>query len=504
MHLTPQHINYVDPQFFNPQPVTPSFRGFGRAWTLIDHASIGGGLLDSTVSGQAFDARVGSQGTAEMMLAPAGNYGNYFNTQTRSSGRVEWLETFSRRFSKGSGAHNLKLGSTITRTNSDGLFTARPINILGAAGQRLERIDFIGGTPYRLSDLEEGIFIQDHWMILPNIAIDAGSRLEYQGIISTARIAPRIGVAWTPFRERRTVIRGGFGVFYDRVPLNVFSFANYPEQVITSYGPLGQPTGAPRQFLNITLTNSAGRFPLIDSSARAGNFAPYSRTWTIELEHTVARILRMRLNYQHSDSAGNIVLTPLTIGPANALALGGSGHSSYRQLEFTAKVSGKNGQQMVFSYVRSRARGNLNEFNQYLGNFPMIPIRPDQFSNLPGDLPNRFLAWGLVNLPWKLQLAPMFEYRTGRPYAYLDAARNYVGTPYSDRTRFPNFLSLDARILKDIKASSKYTLRYSVSGFNLTNHFNALDVHANVADPQFGVFFGNYKRRYRADFEVIF
>jgi hypothetical protein len=43
-----------------------------------------------------------------------------------------------------------------------------------------------------------------------------------------------------------------------------------------------------------------------------------------------------------------------------------------------------------------------------------------------------------------------------------------------------------------------------VSGFNLTNHFNALDVHSNSADPQAGVFFGNYKRRFRMDFDVVF
>jgi hypothetical protein len=29
-------------------------------------------------------------------------------------------------------------------------------------------------------------------------------------------------------------------------------------------------------------------------------------------------------------------------------------------------------------------------------------------------------------------------------------------------------------------------------------------VHANTADPQYGIFFGNYKRRYRFDFDIIF
>ena len=38
---------------------------------------------------------------------------------------------------------------------------------------------------------------------------------------------------------------------------------------------------------------------------------------------------------------------------------------------------------------------------------------------------------------------------------------------------------------------------------NLTNHFNPLAIHNNIADPQYGTFFGNYRRRYRFDFDII-
>jgi hypothetical protein len=39
---------------------------------------------------------------------------------------------------------------------------------------------------------------------------------------------------------------------------------------------------------------------------------------------------------------------------------------------------------------------------------------------------------------------------------------------------------------------------------NTFKYFNPLEVHANVADPLFGTFFGHYKRRYRGDFEILF
>ena len=71
-------------------------------------------------------------------------------------------------------------------------------------------------------------------------------------------------------------------------------------------------------------------------------------------------------------------------------------------------------------------------------------------------------------------------------------------------TRYPNFFSADARMIKDFKVTPKYTVRLSLTAFNMTNHFNALDVHANTADPQYGIFFGNYHRRYRGDFEFVF
>ena len=42
------------------------------------------------------------------------------------------------------------------------------------------------------------------------------------------------------------------------------------------------------------------------------------------------------------------------------------------------------------------------------------------------------------------------------------------------------------------------------AGANLTDHFNPVSAHTNVADPQYGVFFGQYRRRFTADFDVIF
>jgi hypothetical protein len=129
-------------------------------------------------------------------------------------------------------------------------------------------------------------------------------------------------------------------------------------------------------------------------------------------------------------------------------------------------------------------------------------IRPNLFGNLPADLPNRFLAWGMIQLPQGFRIAPLMEIRSGFPYAVTDAAQNYVGVPNANR--FPAFLSLDAPFSKDFKVNAKYTVRFSVSSFNLTNHFNPEALHPNVADPAYGLFFGQRGRHFTADFDVLF
>jgi hypothetical protein len=228
-------------------------------------------------------------------------------------------------------------------------------------------------------------------------------------------------------------------------------------------------------------------------------------TFNGQVEHRFSRLLHVRATYTDSHSVGLITFEPDLLGTTHEIVLNGDGTSTYKQFETTTKLTWRGGQQLVFSYTRSRAQGTSNNFDTYLGNFPLPELRPVAYSNLPADLPNRFLLWGHVKIPfWKLEMQPVIEFRTGFPYAQYDAFQNYVGIPYTDATRFPDFFSADARVMRDFKVSAKYGVRLSVTGSNLTNHFNALEVHDNTADPQFGVFFGNYHRRYRFDFDFLF
>jgi hypothetical protein len=501
-HFSPQHINFVNPGFFNPQPVTPSYAQHAAVATLSDHLGIRGGTLDSTLSIQHFDATIGPQGNGEMVLTPIGNRGNYFSTQDRDAGRTQWIETWSPAQIEHRGAHDMKFGTSLMRVSEFGGSVARPIDILDLTGLLLRRIEFLGGSSFHRGDLETSVFAQDHWSLNPRLALDFGARFDRQNIAQSMRIAPRLGLAWSPLASGWTVIRGGYGTFYDRVPLSVYSFSHFPHRLITDYGPDGSIIGTPTSYVNALGTGTGSL--LTSNRHTLGNFAPRSATWNVQIEQRISRLVRLRALYANSRSAGLVVLDQNFLDRNNTLPLNGRGRSIYRQAELSARIEWKNGQQFFLGYTHSRAQGSLNDFSNFVGNFPTPLIHPNVFSNLSGDLPNRFLAWGSVNVFRGLQFLPLVEYRTGFPYTQFDVLGNYVGTPNNDKSRFPGFFNADARLLKDLKVNPKYTLRFSVSGFNLTNHFNALAVHANIADPQYGTFFGNYHLRYRADFDVLF
>jgi hypothetical protein len=98
----------------------------------------------------------------------------------------------------------------------------------------------------------------------------------------------------------------------------------------------------------------------------------------------------------------------------------------------------------------------------------------------------------------------MVELRSGFPYQSVDVYDNYIHSMKAECGRFPTYFSADARVVKDIKLNAKYTLRSSISIGNITNHFNALEVHSNTSDPEYGQFFGNYDRRMPVDFDLVF
>jgi len=417
-HLAPTQLESVNLNLFNPKPTVPDASLHDYTGTVADRLTIlQGDLFENTISYTRFSANVWPHGDQDLVLTPSGNLGNYFAQQERISSRLGFASTYSLHSLSGFGEHHLKFGAYIAPSSEHGQITERPFSIENNSGALLEQVAFIGGTPVKRNDAEIALFGQDHWLLTPTLALDSGLRADSQETTETLRVAPRVGLAWTPLGDHGPVIRTGAGLFYDRVPLDVFSFAHYPNQVITQYDGSGNVTGGPVVYVN-DLGTVVSRNPFIYNRQVEGNFSPRSTTWSFQVDQQVTSFLKMKVAYVQNVSAGLITLNPIppTDGSGTGtMLLTGDGQSRYRQFEVSGRLRMPGEKQLYFSYVKSRARGNLNDFSTYLGSFPAPVVRPDLFGTLPADIPNRFLIWGLIHLPWKFRIAPIFEWRSGFP-----------------------------------------------------------------------------------------
>src|SRR5215510_10205158 len=154
LHVSPRQAKFFTLDFFNHRPVTPNYRARDYTGVFIDRWTLGQNLLESAVSVKKAAIDVWAQGEQDMTLTPFGNSGNYFNSQDRHSSRYELIETLSLKPINFAGSHNLKFGANFMRSQIDGLYQARPVNITNRQGELLRRIEFTDGGDYRRADLE--------------------------------------------------------------------------------------------------------------------------------------------------------------------------------------------------------------------------------------------------------------------------------------------------------------------------------------------------------------
>lgn len=490
--LFPKKLRFVGLNTFNPEEVTPNYKqrgffwGLNERWIVSDKA-----LLESYLSVKKFDADVfPSSGEQAMNFAPDVNSGNYFNRQDRRSTRVEALEIYNFTPPDFAGTHFMKVGVGLTHTTFDGRNTSNTVRILRRDSTISQQIDFVGDGLQDRNTTEFSAFFEDKWTINDRLTVEYGVRLDRDTIARENNLAPRLAFAFSPIRDGRTVVRGGIGLFYDRINLNTATFSQLQDRLITRFGLDGQQTS---QLQHMVVEN--GRF-----------LTPRSVSWNIEFDREWLKNLMVRVGYQQRQATREYILDPLESETSNSsLLLSNGGRSRYREFQITARYTFHGQDELNASYVRSRAIGDLNDFNSYYANFENPIIRRNERSFLPFDAPNRFVFWGNFSVKYGITVAPVLEMRNGFPLSVMDEDRNFVG-PRNRAGRFPNFASLDLQVLKSISApgrfSENYRFRVGVKVFNLTNHFNPRDFQANLASDEFGGFYNGVGRKLGMKFVI--
>ncbi len=498
--LDPQNIDYANINTFNPEPVTADYRQRGffvsatHRWILAN-----GGFVQSLFSAKQLDSQVFPAGTVagQMVFFPEQNSGSYFEQQKRNTELYQWSQTLHLRPLEFAGRHLLTVGYSYAYSSYQGGVANFPIDVLRQDSTLSSTISYGPPIASQAAKSDAAVFVQDNWQIHPRLTLDLGLRFDHDSLSDEAvNIAPRIGFVFAPTSDNRTAIRGGFGVFYDKIPINIAIFQKYPAQTITDYASDG-----------VTVVNGPATFTHVVGTPGQSLRVPYSLGWTLQFDRELRRDLLFRIGYEDRQVRREFYVNPFqpAVGDAQLVLLN-SGRQSYREFLTMVRWKASERSTVYASYVYSRAFGELNDYNQFFGNFAYPLIRANQYGPLPSDAPNRGLFWGVIGLPHKLDFIPILDVHTGFPYSRLDQNWNFLG-PENQAGRFPTFLALDTKLQYPVDFKfhgHRIQFRAGVSVYNVLNHFNPRDVQQYFASPFYGGFYNSVGRLWRLDGDFDF
>ena len=481
----PQRLNYLGLNTFTTQQSTPDFHQRGYQVNLQHtYVTSNSGQLSSLFSYKKYDADITAQSDELYRVQLETTLGGFFNRQERRTSRVSWQENYHFATFKFWGTHQITAGLSYEHSSYDGRQTFRSVEFDGAGEKPVERITFSSPTQFSVTQNEVAWFLGDQWAVTSRLTLTPGVRFDHDGITNSTHPAPRIGFLLELTRDGKTLLKGGVGLFYDRVPLNAPAFTAIPNRTVTVLDSNGGPL------------NSVAYVNQIDGGLRN----PRSRSWNLELDRQILAGLAVRVAYEDRHTTNDFVINLLSNDSAGILLLSNRGADSYRELQFAARYT-LGHHVLNASYVRSRAYGDLNDLNQFFGNLAQPVIEPDAQGRLPFDAPNRCLFWGSVAAPWRLTVVPVYDLHTGFPYSTQDQYRAYVGPRNIDR--FPRFSSFDLQITRPVVfhvRGRRIPARIGGGVFNLFNHFDPRDVQNNLASARFGEFFNSSRREYSGKF----
>lgn len=355
----------------------------------------------------------------------------------------------------------------------------------GVSGILPSQFVISGGNPEAsVSQTDLGLFLQDDWRVRPNITLSAGLRYENQtNIHSPVNFAPRLSFAWSPGaggRQPKTVLRGGFGVFYDRAGENLtlqanrFNGTNQQQFVITErpLPILCGATNAPaagcatvEQVNAVAAQNAIARgilaqargilfngqaLPTIDTLAPFRSAAVIrqldpnlSAPYTIQSTFSVERLLPGKItataNYIHTRSlhllrARNINAPLNGVRPlpaqGNIYEFESNGQLNQDQLVISANTRFNAKFSLFSNYTLSRTNSDTDG----IGSFPADNYNlAQEYGRASIDVRHRFFFGGSYTMPWAIRINPLIIATSGRPFNITTGIDNNGDTQFFDR-----------------------------------------------------------------------
>ena len=471
----PRKVERVTMNTFRPPDVSQEFNQSGWSTGIVDRLALAPDVvLDTTLSGRWFEVNVNTDGRAPMVWAPQTQSGSFFNDQEREVASLQWVETLS--VSRDwHGQHVLKLGTDIQRSSFEGFSASRPVEIRRLDGSLAELTVFGDRTEQSVRGFELAAFIQDRWRLNSRVTFEFGGRLDRDAIVERVNWAPRAGVAVSVAPEGRAILRGGYGKFVQRTPLNIEAFPAFETRTISRFGIDGSPIGAPTTFVNVI---------------GPGLRTPEANVGNVEWNQRLGRRLLIKLEFLRRAGSHEFIVTPDEA--TRELRLSSTGTSRYREFEATTRYMGGERRDLTVSYVWAKGIADLNNYDQFFGNLRNPIIRSNANNLIPTDVRHRLLARGTFGLPGNWDFAPVLELRSGFPWSAVDEFHDFVGE--RNRTgRLPAVRTLDFTLARRWRVL-KYRFRAGLKLYNVFGSSANRDVQNNITSPDFGQFYNPIER----------
>jgi hypothetical protein len=305
------------------------------------------------------------------------------------------------------------------------------------------------GTPsLSLNYADLGLYGEDDWRARPNMTVSMGLRFETQtGIHDHADLAPRLGLSWGLGKGRspKSVLRAGFGIFYDRISQSSLFMAQRLNGCNQQSYTFSNPDFFPNLPAGIPALGTAGcqegsNISPLDTNLRT----PYTLQGGAGLERQLNKNATLSVTYLGSHGVHQILsrdINPLseTLGTRPLTNYGNvTNVANIYQLE-SAGIFNQN--QLIANFnMRMGAKLNLFGFYTlgYANGNTGTAMNPydiaEDYGRAAFDIRQRVFLGGTWTVPHGFAFSPMIVLNSGSPFNITMPGADLYGTDvYNDR-----------------------------------------------------------------------